>query len=136
MPPKPPANRLRAPAAATSQLTTSSRAEATAPDVSLTDAGGAYSHKGLTYPLGRRGPETGELIDIAPGVGWARLPVPGALKHINIWVLEDEGGVAIVDTGLDIPQSREAWEALFAGPLAGKTVTRVICTHFHPDHLG
>lgn len=117
-------------------MTTSSRAEATAPDVSLTDAGGAYSHKGLTYPLGRRGPETGELIEIGPGVGWARLPVPGALKHINIWVLEDEGGVAIVDTGLDIPQSREAWDALFAGPLAGLTVTRVICTHFHPDHLG
>jgi glyoxylase-like metal-dependent hydrolase (beta-lactamase superfamily II) len=25
---------------------------------------------------------------------------------------------------------------LFAGPLAGRRVTRVICTHFHPDHIG
>ena len=35
-----------------------------------------------------------------------------------------------------IPPARDAWEALLAGPLAGRTVTRVICTHFHPDHIG
>ncbi|MEA3064893.1 MAG: hypothetical protein QOJ27_1339 [Sphingomonadales bacterium] len=119
---------------------TSSRAEPTAepasPDVSLTDPDEAYSHKGLTYPLGRRGPDNGELIALADGVGWARLPIPGSLRHINVWVLEDGGGVALVDTGLDIAPCREAWEALFAGPLAGRAVTRVICTHFHPDHLG
>ena len=45
-------------------------------------------------------------------------------------------GIALVDTGLNMPPAREAWEALFAGPLAGRAVTRVICTHFHPDHLG
>jgi glyoxylase-like metal-dependent hydrolase (beta-lactamase superfamily II) len=62
--------------------------------------------------------------------------VPGSLKHINVWILDDGEGVALIDTGLDIPPSREAWEALFSGPLAGRTVTRIICTHFHPDHLG
>ncbi|MBA3676456.1 MAG: MBL fold metallo-hydrolase [Sphingosinicella sp.] len=118
-----------------------SSADPPAPDASLADQGGeAYSHKGLTYPLGRNGPEAGELIQLGNGLGWARLPVPGSLKHINVWVLEDDsevdGGIALVDTGLDIAPSREAWEALFAGPLAGKTVTRIICTHFHPDHIG
>ncbi|HEX8622720.1 MAG TPA: MBL fold metallo-hydrolase [Allosphingosinicella sp.] len=119
---------------------TSSRAEPrpepASPDVSLTGSDEAYSHKGLTYPLGRRGPATGELIALAEGVGWARLPIPGSLRHINIWVLDDGEGVALVDTGLDIAPCREAWEALFEGPLAGRPVTRVICTHFHPDHLG
>jgi len=115
---------------------TSSRAEPASPDVSLTDPDEAYSHKGLTYPLGRRGPDKGELIALADGVGWARLPIPGSLRHINVWVLEDGEGVALVDTGLDIEPCREAWEALFQGPLAGRAVTRVICTHFHPDHLG
>lgn len=109
---------------------------AASPDVSLTDAGGPLTHRGLTYPLGRTGPETGELIALAEGVGWARLPVPGSLKHINVWALEDGEGIALVDTGLDIPISREAWEALFAGPLAGRTISRIICTHFHPDHIG
>ena len=113
-----------------------SRAEPAAADAALADTGQAYSHRGLTYPFGRRGPETGELIALADGVGWARLAVPGSLKHVNVWLLDDGDGVAIVDTGLAIPQSREAWEALFAGPLAGRRVSRVFVTHFHPDHIG
>jgi glyoxylase-like metal-dependent hydrolase (beta-lactamase superfamily II) len=117
-------------------LKTPSGAEAAPADVSLTDAGEAYSHKGLTYPLGRRAPEAGEIIVLADGLGWARLPVPGSLKHINVWLLDDGEGVVIVDTGLDIAASREAWEKMLAGPLAGRAVTRVIVTHFHPDHLG
>ena len=76
------------------------------------------------------------MIELAEGVGWTRSPVPGSLNHINLWLLEDGEGIAIVDTGLSIPPAREAWEALFAGPLAGRSVTRIICTHFHPDHLG
>ena len=123
-------------------LSTHSRAEPAAPapgepaspDESLAEI--PYSHRGLTYPLGRVVPEAGEVVDLAEGVGWTRSPVPGSLNHINLWLLEDSGGVAIVDSGLDIPPAREAWEALFAGPLAGRTVTRVIVTHFHPDHLG
>jgi glyoxylase-like metal-dependent hydrolase (beta-lactamase superfamily II) len=90
----------------------------------------------LTYPLGRTGPEHGTVIQLADGVGWTRSPVPGSLNHINLWLLEDGEGIAIVDTGLNMPAAREAWEAVFAGPLAGRTVTRIICTHFHPDHLG
>ena len=104
------------------------------PDASLADI--PYSHRGLTYPLGRTAPDYGGLIELADGVGWTRLPVPGSLNHINIWVLEDGEGVALVDTGLDIAPAREAWEQLLAGPLAGRTVTRVIVTHFHPDHIG
>ena len=111
-----------------------SKSDGAAPDASLADI--AYSHRGLTYPLGRTGPEPGQILPIAEGIGWTRLPVPGSLDHINIWLLEDEDGVAIVDTGLNIPAARDAWERLLAGPLAGRTVTRIVCTHFHPDHIG
>ena len=38
--------------------------------------------------------------------------------------------------GSTTPQSRAAWEALLAGPLRGRRLTRVIATHFHPDHVG
>jgi glyoxylase-like metal-dependent hydrolase (beta-lactamase superfamily II) len=66
--------------------------------------------------------------------------VPGSLNHINLWILDDgepgAGGIAIVDTGLNMAAAREAWDTLFVGPLAGRKVTRIICTHFHPDHLG
>lgn len=112
------------------------------PDVALADAGAAYSHRGLTYPLGRRAPAPGEIVAVADGVGWARLPVPGALKHVNVWTLDDPdggagaNGVALVDTGLAIPANREAWELLLAEPLADRPISRVIVTHFHPDHVG
>ncbi|WP_157217443.1 MBL fold metallo-hydrolase [Flavisphingomonas formosensis] len=98
------------------------------------------THKGLTYPFGDRGPASGECIDVAPGVGWARLPIPGGLEHINVWLLDDRDeageGVAIVDTGMDLKRSRAVWDALFEGPLAGRRVTRIFSTHFHPDHAG
>lgn len=99
-------------------------------------AGEPYSHRGLTYPFGRRAPDAGEVIALAPGIGWARLPVPGSLRHVNIWLLDDDQGVAVVDTGLDTPDCRQGWEQLLAGPLADRTITRILCTHFHPDHVG
>lgn len=111
-----------------------SAAEAASPDQSLAEL--PYSHRGLTYPLGRRGPQAGELVALADGIGWTRSPVPGSLNHINLWVLDDDDGVALVDSGLNIPPAREGWEALFAGPLSGRSVTRLVATHFHPDHLG
>ena len=108
-----------------------------APDASLADHHASRTgHKGIDYPFGERAPEPGELIEVAPGVGWARLPVPGPLKHINVWAVADGDGVALVDTGLPLDASREAWRALFEGALAGRTITRVIVTHMHPDHLG
>lgn len=96
--------------------------------------------KGLTYPFGDYAPEYGECAEIAPGLGWTRLPVPGSLAHINIWLLDDEDeqgkGKAIVDSGLNMKDSIAAWEKLFAGALKDVRITRVIITHFHPDHVG
>ena len=95
-----------------------------------------YSHRGLTYPFGRRVPAAGEIIGVRAGLGWARLPVPGPLGHVNVWLIDDADGVAIVDTGLNTSMVRDHWERLFEGPLGGRRITRVIVTHFHPDHLG
>ena len=57
----------------------------------------------LTYPF-ESGPKTGEAIDIAPGVKWLRMPLGGALSFINVWAIEEEGGWAIVDTGMGGPR--------------------------------
>lgn len=106
-------------------------------DASLVDHHASPTrHKGLDYPFGERAPAPGELIEVAPGVHWTRLPVPGSLNHINVWAVEEASGVAIVDTGLPLDACKEAWRAVFDGPLAGRTVTRVIVTHMHPDHVG
>jgi glyoxylase-like metal-dependent hydrolase (beta-lactamase superfamily II) len=109
------------------------------PDASLTqdESYTATSHKGLSYPLGDHAPGVGEVTRVGAGVSWARIPMPGSLGHINTWLLDDGvDGVAIVDTGMLLTMCSDAWKALFAGGLAGKRITRVICTHLHPDHIG
>ncbi|HEY3634997.1 MAG TPA: MBL fold metallo-hydrolase [Caldimonas sp.] len=102
--------------------------------------------KQLDYCLGTETPEPGRAIEVAPGVLWARMTLPFALNHINVWLLRDsrpaEGGEpaqegwAIVDCGIDNAATRAAWEELFATALGGLPVLRVIVTHMHPDHIG
>lgn len=89
----------------------------------------------LRFPIASP-PAHGQLLEVAPGVHWLRLPLPFALDHINLWVIDEGDGVTLVDTGIDRPQSREIWEQVLAGPLARKPIRRIIATHFHPDHMG
>ncbi len=77
-------------------------------------------------------PEPGASPEVAPGVHWLRMRLPFALDHINLWLLEDGDAWVVVDTGIDDEHTRAVWEAV----LAGKRVSRVVCTHFHPDHMG
>lgn len=81
-------------------------------------------------------PEPGCVQEVASGVLWIRMALPFALDHINLWAIEDTDGWTLVDAGIGDDSTLEQWEALFAGPLAGKKVSRLICTHFHPDHMG
>ncbi|WP_374944313.1 MBL fold metallo-hydrolase [Sphingomonas sp.] len=90
----------------------------------------------LAYPFGKAEPPTGGTMAVAPGVRWVRIAVPGPLRHVNCWLLDDGDGVALVDTGMNTSETREAWKAVFRGDLAGVRVTRTIGTHFHPDHIG
>jgi len=90
---------------------------------------------GLVFPFATP-PQPGGVIEVAPGILWARLPLPFSLDHVNVYLIEDGGGFAVLDTGIGNTRTKQAWEAIFAGPLAGQTLTRVIVTHFHPDHIG
>jgi glyoxylase-like metal-dependent hydrolase (beta-lactamase superfamily II) len=81
-------------------------------------------------------PESGGVSEIAPGVLWVRLALPFALDHINVWLLEDGPGYTLVDTGLGVDRTREVWERLAATVLAARPIRRVVCTHYHPDHVG
>lgn len=89
----------------------------------------------LSYPLGAR-PEIGEALDIAPGVMWLRLPLPFRLDHINVWLLRDGAGWALVDSGFFTNTTREIWHDVLERHLGGLPLTRVLVTHLHPDHVG
>ena len=89
----------------------------------------------LEYPVADP-PEPGAGRALAPGVHWLRLPVPGALRHINVWLLEDGDGWTLVDTGMNLPEARAAWEGGLEAYLGGRRLRRIVCTHHHPDHAG
>jgi glyoxylase-like metal-dependent hydrolase (beta-lactamase superfamily II) len=81
-------------------------------------------------------PASGEMREVAEGVFWLRATLPFRLDHVNLYLIEDGPGFALFDAGIDDAPTRAMWEDLFAGPLNGKPLTRVISSHCHPDHIG
>ncbi len=89
----------------------------------------------LEFPA-RQPPEPGKVIAIAPGVKWLRMPLPFALDHINLWLLDDGPSWTVVDCGYAGAKTEALWEQVFAGALDGRPIGRVMVTHYHPDHIG
>src|SRR5688572_27495048 len=85
----------------------------------------------LQYPFPEV-PAPGTTLEVAPGIHWLSMPLPFQLDHINLWLVEDEDGWTVIDTGIGNAQTRALWEQI----LVNKAVKRVIVTHYHPDHAG
>ena len=117
-------------------------ASASAP--SSPQAPALVGEKALSFPLGETLPALGEALEVAPGILWLRMQLPFALDHINLWLLEDSEetatgvrkGWTAVDCGVTNPGTQAAWEQVFAGPMKGLPILRVLVTHMHPDHMG
>jgi glyoxylase-like metal-dependent hydrolase (beta-lactamase superfamily II) len=85
------------------------------------------------YPFERL--EHGEAQEVAPGIFWVRMPLPFALNHVNLWMLRDGDGWTVIDTGYNNDETRGHWDSVLGAVLDRAPVTRLIVTHFHPDHL-
>ena len=75
-------------------------------------------------------------MEAAPGIYWVRMPLPFQLDHINLWLLEEDDGWTVVDTGVSSDEVMDLWRQVFATGLKGKPITRLVVTHLHPDHVG
>jgi len=89
----------------------------------------------LLYPF-EAPPQHGQVLEVAPGVLWMRMPLPMMLNHINIWAIDDGDGWAVVDTGMRTDETLATWRALFASATDGRRLSRIFATHMHPDHVG
>ena len=91
---------------------------------------------GLRYPWPTP-PGPGETIGIAPGVLWARLPLPFRPDHLNAYAARRRRRL---ERRRHRPRHARRARGLgprcSAGALAGRPVRRVILTHHHPDHVG
>src|SRR5262249_53844695 len=81
-------------------------------------------------------PAAGHATEIAPGVLWLRLPLPFALDHINVWLVREEKGWTLIDTGYGSEATQALWETLLSAVLGGEPLLRIVATHAHPDHIG
>ena len=81
-------------------------------------------------------PGLGAMLEVAPRVFWARMPLPMTLDHVNVYAIEDAEGWTIIDTGISSSKSRDIWKSLLVGPMGSKPIKQVIVTHHHPDHVG
>ena len=90
---------------------------------------------GLDYPWAAP-PAPAALLEVAEGVHWLRMPLPLALDHINLWLLEGPDGWTLVDCGMATEKTRGLWRELFAGAARRLPPQQVIATHFHPDPVG
>ncbi|MBD1598094.1 MBL fold metallo-hydrolase [Pseudomonas typographi] len=91
--------------------------------------------QGLRYPFAQL-PAAGQLLPVAQGIYWVRLPLPFALDHINVWALADDDGWTLIDTGLYSTASVETWQQLLDNWPDARPIRRVIVTHMHVDHVG
>lgn len=84
----------------------------------------------------RPAPEAGQYTELDEGILWVRLPIPGALRHINVWLVPARRGWILVDTGMKTPAVEQAWEALESRLPLRAQLERILVTHHHPDHYG
>ncbi len=89
----------------------------------------------LDYPVATP-PPPGAVLRIAPSILWLRMPLPFALDHVNLWLVDGADGWTLVDTGYGDTPTRELWERHIADSLRGLPIVRIVATHCHPDHLG
>lgn len=75
--------------------------------------------------------------EILPGIYRLPISMPGPLQAVNAYLLQEEEGWTLVDTGYNLPESREAWrQGLSRLGLTPRDVTGIVVTHAHPDHFG
>ncbi len=92
--------------------------------------------EGVTYPWDDY-PAPGTVREVADGILWISTPVPFVgLRQVNLWLLLDTAGWTMIDCGYGWNETRGQLETVWKEALGGRPITRLIVTHYHPDHTG
>jgi len=73
---------------------------------------------------------------VTPGVLWVRLKLPFRLNHVNIYLLADGDGWAMVDSGFGQRGIDRRLDQIVRGPAAAREGQPPDRHHSHPDHVG
>ncbi|MFN2520581.1 MAG: MBL fold metallo-hydrolase [Candidatus Limnocylindria bacterium] len=74
---------------------------------------------------------------VAAGVRRISVPLPLALRAVNVYLVEGERGWTLVDSGLHTDDGERALRGgLAEAGVSIADIARVFVTHLHPDHMG
>ncbi|MFE4810813.1 MBL fold metallo-hydrolase [Peribacillus simplex] len=84
----------------------------------------------ITEPLGNYQQLTDYLIRIG-------IPVPFPMKHVYCYLFRMKEEIVLVDVGFPTEAAKKYWEEVFEELSIKPTdISKIILTHFHPDHTG
>ncbi len=97
-----------------------------------------FANSGPVTPSQLGTQPVGEVAGVAEGVYQLKVPIPIPLVYVSAYLVEGDDGWTLIDTGFDYGEGKAAWEAgaRSLGFSLKQDVSRIIVTHFHPDHLG
>jgi len=76
-------------------------------------------------------------MEIIQGVHQIKVPLPGAVDSMNVYLIEGTQGNLLIDTGLDTSECFGALrDALKFSGFGFKDITVIAATHVHPHHFG
>ena len=77
------------------------------------------------------------IQEVADNVYEFQVPIPFKLRDINLYLVKDDDGCLLIDTGTNTPDAAAALQASLAqlGVTCGD-LRYVVITHFHSDHAG
>jgi glyoxylase-like metal-dependent hydrolase (beta-lactamase superfamily II) len=80
------------------------------------------------------------MIEVFPGIRWLKLPIAmeqSNLAYVNIYLIEDQDGFLMVDSGWNTDTSFSALHnALIKSGHNFQSIKQIVITHIHPDHYG
>ena len=78
----------------------------------------------------------GTLVEVAPGILWAQLPLPYQPGSVNTYLIADGDGWCAVDAGLNDDETKAVWERIADALPGRRKISSVLITHWHSDHSG
>src|SRR5882724_5195435 len=93
------------------------------------------SAEALRYPFENH-PGHDQIVEVVPGVLWVRLKLPFRLNHVNIYLLADGDGWAMIDSGFGNGKSFAAWTPFWGAPPGHVKIKGLIPPLSHPNHAG
>jgi glyoxylase-like metal-dependent hydrolase (beta-lactamase superfamily II) len=79
------------------------------------------------------------MNQVVPGILQLKLPVPllGDLLAVNAYLIQGDDGWLLVDSGWNTNQAFSAMRSQLGQAGVGfQDISRIVITHFHPDHYG